>query len=722
MSCLEGLIKNEQSIDKHINNFCDFPEKTLLESGFFPIEEISELIIREGHRTNPLYSVHRWFARRLGSQFRSILTGITLEANDKNNFWNAYLGQIPLENAIVLDPFVGGGTSLVESIHCNARVIGYDIDPVATFISLFELNAKYYDKYEKEITDLCALLSPKISPYYKTRIDSIGECDVLHNFWVERRVCQDCGTKLELHPHYKLAYNKDLQWVFCKNCHDVYELPIQQKVIHCKCGYHTKINEGTLLKGKMHCPNCKSVSALSQKKRENIKKPEWFLFAQEYLDRTSPRIKRHFKKATDDDRELYNKASTLLKEVEESSGEFAPKRNIPISGRADQRPLIHGFEKYSDLFNDRQLLHLTLLGKEICNIKDRKLKTILSIAFSEHLTTNCMYTAYAFGYRRVSQLFSIHSFRHITRPVELNPWLKNIGRGTFPNCLRKIADAIEFSQSPTGLNPHGSRFNIPNYTISKRCYCKNNPFDVITNNGHAALVTHSSEEMYEIPNKTIDLVLSDPPYFNNISYSELSDFYLAWHQCLRITEAPYDDTNISSPISENLAVKKVSTESVATYTEKLTNVFCECYRVLKDKGLFVFTFHHKSTEAWCSVGEALAKSGFRCTAVIPLRGEGQGGLHSCSGTIKWDAVFVCRKNTNTIEKKSQNDLVLVPAESMEDAKRNAEYYYKRLKTNNKIGFREPDLLNLERALIVSKAFIGTSTDNDSILLYEALNM
>lgn len=69
----------------------------------------------------------------------------------------------------------------------------------------------------------------------------------------------------------------------------------------------------------------------------------------------------------------------------------------------DARPLIHGFTRYRDLFNDRQLLHLTLLGQAITRVEDPRTRRLLAIAFSEHLTTNCIYTAYAFGYRRLPE-------------------------------------------------------------------------------------------------------------------------------------------------------------------------------------------------------------------------------------------------------------------------------------------------------------------------------
>ena len=59
-----------------------------------------------------------------------------------------------------------------------------------------------------------------------------------------------------------------------------------------------------------------------------------------------------------------------------------------------------------------------------------------------------MLTHYAFGWRRLAPLFSIRAYRHVTRPVEINPWLDGTGRGTFPNAIRQVQRAIEFAREP----------------------------------------------------------------------------------------------------------------------------------------------------------------------------------------------------------------------------------------------------------------------------------
>jgi adenine-specific DNA methylase len=685
-----------------LQSFLGFPQRTLLESGAIPIAEVAELALREGQCTNPLYRVHRWFARRLGSQFRTILTGLTLGPEDGDRFWDAYLGALPLDGAVVLDPFVGGGTSLVEAGRCGASVIGYDIDPVATFITRFELELTAYDSKAPEIAEICERVSEQIAQFHRTSVPDVGDRTVLHHFWVECRDCSTCGATFEIHPHYQLAYSKEkqLQWVFCKHCHEVYELPISHTEIRCGCRTRTQIAQGPLSQGKVQCPACATVSRLGDR-GDAPQRPDWRLFAQEYLEETTAGVTRHFKKASKGDRIRYCRARSLLEDVERNVGTFAPDRSIPKKGRSSQRPLIHGFTRYRDLFNDRQLLHLTLLGQAISEVSDPGIQRVLSMAFSEHLTTNCMYTAYAFGYRRISPMFSIHSYRHITRPVEVNPWLNGIGRGTFPNVLRKIAKAIEFAKAPTELDPKGGRRPAAGRPRTGAIEVSRHPWRVLSGSARAALSTKSSEDLEGIPDGTIDLILTDPPYFDNVSYSELSDFYLTWHQSLGVSESPYDNPKLPAPIEANLALTDRADHSVEAYRDRLQRILSECHRVLKTDGILVFTYHHKSAKAWGALGDALAHSGLTCTTVLPLRGEGQGGLHSYDGTIKWDAVFVCRKATPV--DLTGADITVVSRSAVQQAKQRAFAFAEELAKNRRIGFRDPDRLNLERAMIVASA-------------------
>ena len=109
------------------------PDPSLLELGQFPAKELAEFAAREGRRPRPIYSAHKWFARRLGCVFRALLVGGTADPND--DFWREYYSTSDLRGVTILDPFVGGGTSAVEASRLGANVIGVDIDPVACAVT-----------------------------------------------------------------------------------------------------------------------------------------------------------------------------------------------------------------------------------------------------------------------------------------------------------------------------------------------------------------------------------------------------------------------------------------------------------------------------------------------------------------------------------------------------------------------------------------------------------
>ena len=680
--------------------FDGWPARTLLETGEIPIVQIAELALREGHRSNPLYGVHRWFARRVGSQFRSILTALTLPPEKGDDFWDIYIDRTSVNGAVVIDPFLGGGTSLVESMRCNARVIGFDIDPVATFITRFELTASRLDGHYSEIDDVCREVSKLILPLHRTIVNGV-ERDVLHHFWVQVKKCSNCQFDVELHPHFQLAYSKDkcLQWVFCKKCHAVYELPLDRKILHCSCGTRTIINRGTSGNGLMTCPSCKQSQKTAATDILSAERPLWRLFAQEYLIGSGKNCTRHFKRVEEADNALYKRATRKLRMI--GDGLLVPTRSIPLEGRSDGRPLIHGIRRYSDFFNDRQKLHLHLLASAIRRMENDESRRCMEIAFSEHLTTNCIYTAYAFGYRRTSPMFSIHSYRHISRPVELNPWQDGVGRGTFVNTIKKIFKAIKFAKAPEQLHPNGTKVAYTDTAKSEQVSL-GSVAEVLNNSATAAIETKSSEELDLLPCDSVDLVLTDPPYFDNLSYSELSDFYLAWHQVLGIAPSPYDDKVTSAPILQNLAITRRSDLAIDGYQKRLQRILRECNRVLKSRGICVFTYHHKIAAAWYALGSALLDSGFSVTKVLPMRGEGQGGLHTYNGTIKWDAVLVCRKkNTSPLK-----GIPVISESSYGEAIASAGTYFADLSAYKKIGFNISDYVNLARALVVSKSSLG----------------
>lgn len=152
------------------------------------------------------------------------------------------------------------------------------------------------------------------------------------------------------------------------------------------------------------------------------------------------------------------------------------------------------------------------------------------IAFSDCLDANNMFCKYEIEWHKISLFFGLHAYHPIERPTENNVWGTEYGRSTFVKCFEKVRKAKVFCEKPH------ERLTIDN---NKR-YSKQTGneriegdiverFDEIEKTEHAALLNcDTAEDLSFIPNRSVDAVITDPPYFDNIQYSELADFFYVW--------------------------------------------------------------------------------------------------------------------------------------------------------------------------------------------------
>ena len=145
-----------------------------------------------------------------------------------------------------------------------------------------------------------------------------------------------------------------------------------------------------------------------------------------------------------------------------------------------------------------------------------------------------------------------------------------------------------------------------------------------------------SSDQINLPDQSIDLVVTDPPFFDNVHYSELADFFLSW-QILY----PHGFNNQSTTRN----IKEVQDTDSNQFSIKLGNVFTECYRVMKDDGLLIFTYHHSHKDGWTSLVEALLGSGFSVINTHPVKSEMSVAMPKIQAKepIQVDIIFVCKK-------------------------------------------------------------------------------
>jgi putative DNA methylase len=169
---------------------------------------------------------------------------------------------------------------------------------------------------------------------------------------------------------------------------------------------------------------------------------------------------------------------------------------------------------------------------------------------------------------------------------------------------------------------------------------------------HIPVVFQASATELPYPDNYFDAVFTDPPYYNNVPYADLSDFFYVWLK--RSIGDLYPDlfSTPLTPKSEEICEMKSWDPQRYYYKDReffesmLKKSFQEIYRVLKPDGIACIVFAHKSTEAWESVINALLSSGLYISASWPIHTEMEARLRAKGSAALASSIYmVCRKRT-----------------------------------------------------------------------------
>jgi putative DNA methylase len=656
----------------------------------FPVKSVSEISAKEKYiRHGHISTLHVWWARRpLAASRATAYAALTSIPDDIADWqrrrdlimelskWENSLDTQLLEQAHqdilevsggrpprVLDPFAGGGSIPLEALRLGCETYANDYNPVAVLIlkaaleyprkfgqpAQVEAESDLFGGLMKETRTVNPLLEAvkkwgdwvleearkELERFYPLDPDSSIPVGYI---WARTIPCQNpgCSTKIPLmrqfwlvkKPRKKVALypdtsNGQLTFRLIGDGHETWPK-----------GFDA--NNGTVSRAVATCPLCGNVVDANTTR---------YLFqtgeaGQEMMAvvLTHPeRSGKSYRAATEKDRQIYHEAKVALQVKREKLAlewglDPVPDEPIHTPDGKEYRPggllykfnpvVLYGMTRWGDLFNARQKLALITFTEKvrqaykqmIAENTDKEVATavVTYLGLAVDMTGAFCNTLARWENtsEAIKQLFSRQALQMLWDYAELNPFSGStgsweIGWGYYLEVLSHCSRISSLSSHVAGREPE-------------------------------AKVSQSSATQLPYPDAYFDAVFTDPPYYDNVPYADLSDFFYVWlkrtvgdlHPGLFSTLlTPKSSEAIAElPLLRGMNKSKAANviQGIKTsehFEQMLKKAFCEIHRVLSSEGIAVIVYAHKSTAGWETLVNSLLDSGLVMIGAWPLHTE-----------------------------------------------------------------------------------------------------
>ncbi len=670
-------------------------DKRFIEESF-PVKEVSaesarEKNIRHGH----ISTLHIWWARRPLASSRATNYAALIPAptdadewNKQRNFiaefskWENTLNKNMIKKARedilkanggkppkILDPFAGGGAIPLEALRLGCEVYSNDYNPVAVLIQkcILEFPQKYgktvkrkeknkdsFFEEEKEVNQLVEDVKKwgnwvlgeakkeiaKLYPQYEDGSVPVGY------IWARTIPCQNpsCRAEIPLMRQF---------WLAKKSNKKVALYPyIEGKEIKFKIvgtGYEEmpkdfNPSEGTVSRAIALCPACgSSVEAKTTRNLFQEGKSGQRMIAV-VLHKPGESGKK-YRLANEEDISVFKETENYLgKKREDLMKEWGldpvPDEDTPEGkGRGAERAFSvrnYGMNKWGDLFNSRQKLALITFVEKVrgaykkmieAGYKDDYAKAIssyLACALDRLVDQSSVLVPWITQLEAVAHTFNRQALGMVWDYVEASPFIY------FSNSINWISRILKNIKSD----------------IEKDC-------SFINSTGISATSIPYSDNFF-------DAIFTDPPYYDNVPYSYLSDFFYVW---LKRTLGEIYPELFSTPLTpKKQEIVAYSNgpggwENGKDFFEKMLNQsFKEIHRVLKPDGIAIIVYAHKSTEGWETLVNSLLDSGLIMTGAWPIDTEMKVRLRANKSAALASSIYIVARKMKRKSTGFYNDV------------------------------------------------------------------
>jgi len=581
------------------------------------------------------------------------------------------LSSINATGAVTLDPTAGGGSIPFESVRLGLTTAANDLNPVAALIEIatVELPLHHGIALLHEFNRLAAQFIARSEPRFRGvfPVEPL-DAQVLSYLWARTVACPYCSGVVPLSPNWRLApdgtglrLNPQLG-SGPNDSHRRVEFEVVRRVAHQS---PATVGDGD---GMCPFPDCnRQIDGDEIKRQAQAGQMGEQLMAVVFKRRVETTTKsgkrgkekweRDYRAVRPEDDNSAAVAKRLAeKRVEWDTLDILPTEPIP-DGLKTSEPLRYGMTHWRDLFSPRQLLghgtavevYRELLSEALAAGHMSELTkaafTYLALSLDKLRDYNSRMSRWHVNREVMVNTFDRHDFAFKWSYAEMAPIIAGQGYAWIieqtAKCIRELVALV---RPESGDGPQHDLLSVAEPASAPR----NPPLVTIT--------CKSGDSLDNIADASIDCVVMDPPYYDNVMYAELSDFFYVWlkrtagyvHPDLFRRQLTDKESEAVANPAHFKGEKGAKALAGREYQNRMASIFAEMRRVLKPNGIMTLMFTHKATGAWDALTKGLMEAGFTITASWPINTEAEGSLHIKDKAAANSTIFlVCRPHAIT---------------------------------------------------------------------------
>lgn len=581
---------------------------------------------------------------------------------------------LAVANPVILDVTAGGGSIPFEAGRLGLNTIANELNPVAALIlratcqwpqqygsALHTAYQQVSARFQKRVKELLDGVYPKVAKIDDQNPENKNSRIVRHQryvwayLWCRTIDCPSCQREIPLSPDWRL----DTKGAGIRILPDADKGTCQFRVV-----YQTSKQSGGTVKGGIAtcpyptCGNTTPNGYLPQQAESDrmghrlycvIYRDQFWARTKSGQESKRPKTTRFFAEPRPVDQDT-TVAEARLSELRPQweSVNILPNETIEPGDKTDT-PLQYGMPRWRYMFNPRQQLahgYCVQAFRELVDA-DRAAGDLteirkaawcyVALALDKLINRNSLLVRWTPLTQTVNATFDSHDFGMKWSYAEMAV-IQPAGYG-LSWAIGDIASCIAELTAMAGYPKPGGDVSKDSVANDQQ-ELMGDGGDSTTATALAALITVGPAQDLDLSDASIDAIVFDPPYHNNVNYAELSDFFYVW---LKRTAGyvfpeyfqPYLTDKVNEAIASparfreqarggGQAAGRLATED---YQDKMAAIFRECRRVIKPDGIMTVMFTHKSTAAWDAVTIALIEAGFCLTRTWPIKTEAESALN-----------------------------------------------------------------------------------------------